>query len=87
MFPQVMVNNQPLNNPPETAGGANQIQAPPLNPQGPNQPPSTASANTGPSANQIQPLPANPGGDTNLPLWCLPVLDRQEAQRTIILSR
>jgi len=62
MFPQVVVNNQPLNNPPQIAGGANQIQAPPLNPQGPNQPPSTASANAGPSANQIQPLPANPQG-------------------------
>jgi len=32
MFPQVVVNNQPLNNPPQTAGGANQIQAPPPNP-------------------------------------------------------
>jgi len=62
MFPQVVVNNQPLNNPPQTAGGANQIQAPPLYPQGPNQPPSTASANAGPSANQIQPLPPNPQG-------------------------
>jgi len=40
----------------------NQIQVPPLNPQGPNQPPSTASANAGPSANQIQPLPAHPEG-------------------------
>jgi len=48
MFHQVVVNNQPLNNPPHTAGGANQIQAPPPNPQGPNQPLSTASANAGP---------------------------------------
>jgi len=62
IFPQVVVNNLPLNNPPETAGGANQIKAPPLNPQGPNQPPLTASANSGPSANQIQPLLANPQG-------------------------
>jgi len=62
MFPQVVVNNQPLNNPPQIAGGANQIQAPPPNPQRPNQPPSTASANAGPSANQIQPLLANPQG-------------------------
>jgi len=60
MFPQVVVNNQPLNNPPQTAGGANQIQAPPPNPQGPNQPPLTASANASPSGNQIQPLPPNP---------------------------
>ena len=62
MFPQIVVNNQPLNNPPQTAGGANQIKASPLNPQGPNQPPSIASANAGPSATQIQPLPANPEG-------------------------
>jgi len=62
MFPKVPVNNQPLNNPPQTAGGANPIQAPPSNPQGPKQPPSTASANAGPSANQIQPPQANPQG-------------------------
>jgi len=60
MFPQLVVNNQPLNNPPQTAGGANQIQAPPPNPQGPNQPPSTVSANAGPSGNQIQAPPPNP---------------------------
>jgi len=53
MFPQVVVNNQPLNNPPQTAGGGNQIQAPPLNPQGPNQLALIASANAGPLANQI----------------------------------
>jgi len=34
MFPQVVVNNQPLNNPPQTAGSANQIQAPRQIPKG-----------------------------------------------------
>jgi len=48
MFPQVAVNNQPLNNRPQTAGGGNHIEAPLPNPQAPNQPPSTASANPGP---------------------------------------
>ena len=62
MFPQVVMNNHPLNNPPQTAGGSNQIQAGPPNPQWPNQPRSTASANAGPSANQIQPVQANPQG-------------------------
>jgi len=60
MFPQVVVNNQPLNNPPQTAVGANQIHAPPPNPPGPHQPLSTASSNAGPSGNQIQPLPPHP---------------------------
>jgi len=85
------LNPQGPNQPPSTASAnaglsGNQIQTPPLNPQGPNQPPATASANAGPSANQIQPLPANPLGYTNLPLWSLPVLVRQEAQRRIILA-
>ena len=52
MFPQFVVNNQPLNNPPQPAGGANQIQAAPPNTHGPNKPPSTPSANAGPSGNK-----------------------------------
>ena len=34
MFPQVVVNNHPLNNPPQTAGSANQIQPPRRIPKG-----------------------------------------------------
>jgi len=45
---------------PSQAAGLYQIPPPPLNPQGANQPPSTASAHAGPSGNQIQPLPPNP---------------------------
>jgi len=67
MFPHIVVNNQRLNNPPQTAGGANQIQAPPLNPQRPNQPPSTASANAGLSGNQIQAPPLNTQGPNQPP--------------------
>ena len=59
---QVVVNNAPLNNPPQTAGGGMQIQAPPPKSQGPNQAPSTVSANAGRSGNQIQAPPANTPG-------------------------
>jgi len=59
MFPQVVVNNQPLNNPPQTAGSANQIQPPPPNPHEAHQPPSMVSAGPGPSGSTTQnnPLP------------------------------
>jgi len=67
IFPQVVVNNQPLNNAPQTAGGANQIQAPLPNPQGPNPPPLTASANAGLSGNQIQAPPPKAQGPSQPP--------------------
>jgi len=87
MFPQVVVNNMPLNNPPQTAASADQIQAPKPDSQWPNQAPSTASANCGPSANQIQAPVANTQGLIEpLSLQRLQIQVLQEAQRSNCLS-